>query len=144
MIRNSALASFAALAAINTSGLAITGSVWAQMPTVPTPAQAAPVVIVIPANAAGEVVRTVTAFAEGQECATVDVTRGEAALLLGLPDQPEACGREGAGITFVDGNGNRLFVTLTARVGVTQTLTNLAPVPPSTGAPSPAVTGSGP
>ncbi len=126
------------------SGIAVTGSTWAQAPATPAPAQAAPVMIVIPANAAGEVVRTVTALADGQECATVDVSRGEAALPLGLPGQPEACGRDGAEITFVDGNGNRLFVTLTARVGVTQTLTNLAPVPPGTGAPLPAVTGGGP
>lgn len=74
---------------------------------------------------------TITAFVDGQRCASLDVARGSGTLQLGLPDQPEPCGRNGATVTFTDSAGRTLFTTLTVARGASADLTNFAPLPPS-------------
>lgn len=74
-----------------------------------------------------------TAFVDGQRCASGDVSRGSVVLQLGLPGQPEPCGRNGATVTFVNAAGQQLFTTLTVARGTSADLTNLAPMPPVDG-----------
>lgn len=73
----------------------------------------------------------ITAFVDGQRCASLDVSRGPGALQLGLPEQPEPCGRNGATVTFTNAAGRTLFTTLTVARGSSADLTNFAPQPPS-------------
>ena len=110
---------------------------WA-VPPVPD----APATVFIPANPAaasdrpgGSSLRTITAVVHGEHYAIADISRGDVVLQLGVPGQPAPCGRDGEPITFIDNNGHTLFVTLVVRRDVTQTLVNLAPLPPTDPAP---------
>jgi hypothetical protein len=83
---------------------------------------------------------SITAFADGQACATVDLrddanvnASGDKVIVLGLPGQPAACGREGASLVFVDGRGREIAADFTVRLGAVQRLIGLAPRPPTTG-----------
>lgn len=103
------------------------------------PAGPAPYVIRIPDRGTPEhaidrvVIGVLTAFADGQSCASVDISRGTEVLRLGLSGQPEACGRDGALVTFARGDGKPLFVSFTLTRGATVELTNLAVQPPRSG-----------
>jgi hypothetical protein len=83
---------------------------------------------------------SISAFADGQACAMVDLrdnenvnASGDKVIVLGLPGQPEACGREGARLVFADGRGREIAADFTVRLGVVQRLIGLAPRPPRAG-----------
>jgi hypothetical protein len=87
-----------------------------------------------------DAVLSISAFADGQACATVDLrdnanvnASGDKVIVLGLPGQPAACGREGASLVFVDGRGREIAADFTVRLGAVQRLIGLAPRPPTTG-----------
>ena len=97
------------------------------------------------------VVTTLTVLVDGTVCTIVDVVAsaaqdpsGKARLVVGGPDQPSACSREGATVRFALEDGRLLFEQRVFRPGVTQPLANLAPEATSTGpvAPAPPNTGS--
>jgi len=82
----------------------------------------------------GEAILQVTAYADGQECASVETAGAETDVVirLGAPGQAEVCSRDGAIVTFVDGFCHRLATEMILRPGTQATLDNLAPVPPGT------------
>lgn len=51
----------------------------------------------------------VTVFADGVVCVTSPVLGNGQVVVLGLPSQPDACGREGARVTFENGAGQLLI-----------------------------------
>jgi hypothetical protein len=86
---------------------------------------------------------TLTATVDGVECVTVDVrNRGAVPIVLGLPSQPEICGREGAEVILHNQYGTEMFERFTIIPGKTVTLANHAVIPSHSGAPAPAAAGS--
>lgn len=89
---------------------------------------------------------SVTALADGLRCASIAtdlaVARGAPLKLrLGGPGQPPQCSSVGARLTFVNAQGQTLYVTMSLIPGVTRLLDNFAEEPPSAG---PAATGATP
>jgi hypothetical protein len=91
---------------------------------------------------------TMTAYASGQKCATVDFDddlakdeEGNVRLHIGGPNQPSECSQAGATVTFDNSLKMPLVETRTVVPGVSQPIANLAPrqapgtgpVPPATG-----------
>jgi hypothetical protein len=71
-----------------------------------------------------------TASVDGLSCASVDAAQPSApALVIGLPDQPEACRRSGATVTLYNGLERELFVKFVLTPGATAELRNYAPLP---------------
>ena len=102
----------------------------------PAAAQSAPAEIEVTSElAVEETGGTLTALVDGVACDTISLADDERVLQLGLPDQPSACGTEGATITFRNGADQQLFKSRLVRLGERQQLLNLAPVPPSDGPP---------
>jgi hypothetical protein len=88
----------------------------------------------------GKTLGTVSVFADGVLCASIPVasgpaldSAGSAHLHVGGAEQPAACSREGATITFVNGNGQTLVEKRTLIIGVSQPLANIGVEPPGTG-----------
>ncbi|MGE5596092.1 MAG: hypothetical protein ACM3S1_08670 [Hyphomicrobiales bacterium] len=103
----------------------------------------------------GEAVGSVMVLVDGTECLTLNLaptaSHGQASEdvrgTLGADGQPEACSKDGAGVTFRDAAGRTLFEKATFEPGGTIVLSNLAPEPPSDGPsenpPGPPAAGSG-
>lgn len=107
-------------------------------------AQSAPAEIeVVSERAIDETGGSLTALVDGVSCDTISLSDGNRLLRLGLPDQPESCGVEGATVTFINALGQELSESLPVRLGQRQELLNLAPAPPGSGVPSPPSAGSG-
>jgi hypothetical protein len=83
----------------------------------------------------GGAILSITAYADGQKCVSVDTSNPEADLVLQLGgiDQPEACSTNGAVVTFVDGFCYQLVTQMELQLGTQMTLDNMAPMPPDTG-----------
>jgi hypothetical protein len=87
-----------------------------------------------------------TILADGVECGTLHFQADDGVdlppqavvgtFVLGLPTQPDACSREGATISFVNGYPSELVTTASLERGATIRILNLAPFPPSTGDPA--------
>lgn len=87
-----------------------------------------------------------TVLADGVECGTLHFQPDDGVdlplqavvgtFVLGLPTQPDACNREGATISFVNGYPSELVTTASLERGATIRILNLAPFPPSTGDPA--------
>lgn len=86
----------------------------------------------------------INAYVDGVRCATANLvtdrdSNGDILLVLGTPEQPAACARDGATVTFTVGPNPRLTQErtltsqLTLRIGSRETLDRLAVVPPHTG-----------
>lgn len=89
-----------------------------------------------------ETVGAITAYADEEPCMSVDLegTEGDVVVSLGGDDQPEACSREGAFVTFQNGQGYWLAAGFTLEPGARVTLENFAPVPPGAPPPGPSPT----
>lgn len=88
----------------------------------------------------GAFLGSVEVRADGQRCASVvtdSVSAGSAPLSLriGEADQPAACSKPGAHLTFLNKRGQQLFVEMDLIPGTTRLLDNFAAAPPGTGAP---------
>ncbi|MPZ49709.1 MAG: hypothetical protein GEU75_10530 [Dehalococcoidia bacterium] len=83
----------------------------------------------------GQALGTLTVLANGTSCVQVDVAarQRDVVVELGRAGPPPDCATEGAMITFVDGRGIQLNARMTLTKGTQQRLSNLAPVPPSSG-----------
>jgi len=85
----------------------------------------------------GQSLGMLTALTDGTKCTTVDLVKGPAIdsdgnahIHVGGPNQPAACSRDGATMSFVNGRGQTLVEKRTLIVGVSQPFANLAPEPP--------------
>ena len=80
----------------------------------------------------GEGLGPITAFADGAECVSADVSSASAdvVLQLGLAGQPSACSRDGATVTFREGRGYLLVSEFPLVKGTRVALINFAPYPP--------------
>lgn len=88
----------------------------------------------------GEALVSLTIFADREECGVLSLVdpaardaAGDAVFELGPAGQPAACSKEGATLSFVDGNGLVLYEKLKLVPGARLELINLAPEPPGTG-----------
>jgi len=96
--------------------------------------------------------KQLTVFADGEKCTLISLTDSSSRtnngklISIGLPNQPAACKRNGAKLTFLDGNGIELASEFTLQAGAALQLTNFGPKPISSGADTsvrPPQTGSG-
>jgi hypothetical protein len=89
----------------------------------------------------------ITVFVDGVECGTIEVAAGPGEAELGTivadsrigasVDDPSACRRAGAEVTFVNGYGHELFTRTVFTPGADFVLTNLAPAAyPQSGGPT--------
>lgn len=87
----------------------------------------------------------IVAVVNGVECASVDArTTPPGQLVLGLPDQPEECGRAGAPVTLFDESGGEFWIHLVVEPGTVVEFGNYATGGPlDSGAPQPADAGQG-
>jgi hypothetical protein len=83
----------------------------------------------------GNRIGVLTALADGVACTSVDVSNlpDDYVLRLGLPDQPPACAKEDATVTFTNSRGQTLIGSMTLHLGARETLRNFSPpvVPPA-------------
>jgi nitrite reductase/ring-hydroxylating ferredoxin subunit len=71
----------------------------------------------------------VTVFAAGELCSTFEAAAG-LSFVVGTPDQPDACHRDGTVLDLVDGSGFRLAQTFTFNAGAVEPFENFGPYPP--------------
>jgi hypothetical protein len=85
-----------------------------------------------------------TVLVSGVTCVTIVPTGDRVTVEVGAADQPAPCRQTGAPVTFLDGNGRLLFVATRFIPGTSLTLSNFAPVPPTTGVPPAPPVATGP
>ena len=80
-----------------------------------------------------EAVKTLTVYADGERCTSVDLAtaQGDAVLPLGLEGQPDACSRDEAVVTFIDGDGRQLNATMELQLGTREALSSFATAAPT-------------
>lgn len=90
-------------------------------------------------NTGAKLYRRITAFVDGQVCDSADLisqrSGGFVILQIGLPNQPAACKREGATVTFAAGPSGEwpMLATFPLQRGGTVMLERLGVQPPQTG-----------
>jgi hypothetical protein len=93
-----------------------------------------------------DVIGTLTAFADGERCTSLDLIggTGDEVLELGLPGQPDACSRNGAAVTFWDSRGRTLNESMTLVLGTQKQLASFSIPPPTFDVVVPATAGAEP
>ncbi len=116
--------------------------------TVIVPADTLSARLPAPGSTLGQEIGNITALADRQPCATVDLiggkdknARGDVLIVIGRKGQPNPCRTEGAKVVFIrfmpDGYCFEFYVETTVQPGITEALTNMAPKPPQDPGPPP-------
>jgi hypothetical protein len=94
-----------------------------------------------PGSTLGQATGFLTVYAEGAACTGADLSSasGDVLLVIGRADQPAACSRDGAWVTFTRGDGFPLSQSMVLRLGARQELSDFAPAPPEDYRPAPPV-----